>query len=68
MAKIYRLNRNFEDTVEQKKTQEQSDVFTEFMIRACTFSFIYPMPPPKKSMRQGGSKRGTARHIANGDT
>ena len=32
MAKIYRLNRNFEDTVEQKKTQEQSDVFTEFMI------------------------------------
>lgn len=32
MAKIYRMNRNFADTVEERMTAEQSDVFTEFMI------------------------------------
>jgi saccharopine dehydrogenase (NAD+, L-lysine-forming) len=32
MAKIWRLNRNIEGTVEEKKTAEQSDVFRDFMI------------------------------------
>lgn len=32
MAKIYRMNRNFADIVEERMTAEQSDVFTEFMI------------------------------------
>lgn len=32
MSRVYRLKRNFDDTVEAKRTAEQSDVFTEFMI------------------------------------
>ena len=33
MARIYRLRRNFDDTVEQCKDTQQSDVFTEYMLQ-----------------------------------
>ncbi len=33
MARIYRLRRNFDNTVEQCKDTQQSDVFTEYMLQ-----------------------------------